>query len=178
MPETRAYRITASFDQFPQHCQLPEFSPAQHAIEVYNELKETIQQLSAPNKQKILKQLATTLRECATNNPLQRVSKSPTSEGEPPVQRVAASPPITTSTNPTAPRTLQEKPRSHQQKKRNNTPGAVPAIITPPKETRTSLQFHPERKPLVIIETTPNSTRIIMAHVNIVSPEAVNFFNR
>ena len=51
----------------------------------------------------------------------------------------------------------------------------VPAIITPPKETRTSLRFHPEREPLVIIETTPNSTRIPMAHVNIVSPEAVKF---
>ena len=148
---------------------------AQHATEVYNELKESIQQLSAPNKQKLLKQLATTLKRCATNNPLQRVSNSPTSEGEPPVQRVAASPPVTTPTNPTAPHTLQEKPRSHQQKTRNNTPGMVPAIITPPKETRTSLRFNPKREPLVIIETTPNSTRIPMAHVNIVSPEAVHF---
>ena len=43
VPETRAHRITASFDLFPQHCQLPEFSPAQHAAEVYNELKGTIQ---------------------------------------------------------------------------------------------------------------------------------------
>ena len=49
--------------------QLPEFSPAQYAAEVYNELKETIQQLSAPNKQKILKTLATTLRECAISEP-------------------------------------------------------------------------------------------------------------
>ena len=98
-----------------------------------------------------------------------------TSEGEPPVQRVAAAPPITTSTNPTAPRTLQEKPRSHQRKTRNNTPGAVPAIVIPPTEKRTTLRVHPNRDPLVIIETTPNSARIPMARANIVSPEAVNF---
>ena len=56
--------------------------------------KEIFQQLSAPDKQKIKKKLVTTLRECSTNNPLQKVSVSPTSEGEPPIQRVAALPPI------------------------------------------------------------------------------------
>ena len=175
VPETRAYRTPASFHLFPQHCSLSEFLPGQHATEVYNELKESIQQLNAPNKQKISDKLATTLRECATDNPLQRVGISPTPEGEPSVQRAAAAPPITTSQNPTAPRTLHEKPRSHQRKTRNNIPGAVPAIIIPPTEKRTLLRFHPNRDPLGIIKTTPNSTRIPMAWVNIVSSEAVIF---
>ena len=61
VPKTQAYRTMASFDLFPQHCSLPKFSPGQHATEVFNELKESIQQLNAPNKQKILDKLATTL---------------------------------------------------------------------------------------------------------------------
>ena len=37
--ETRAYRTTATFNLFPQHCSLPEFLPVQHATEVFEGLK-------------------------------------------------------------------------------------------------------------------------------------------
>ena len=39
---------------------------------------------------------------------------------------LVATPPITTSTNPTAPRTLQEKLRSHQRKRGTIPPGRSP----------------------------------------------------
>ena len=57
---------------------------------------------------------------------IQRVDQSPTSEGEVSMQRVAASPPIKTTTNPTAQVSLQAKPCTYQRKTRNNRPGSLP----------------------------------------------------
>eukprot|EP00804_Cyclotella_cryptica_P014650 CCRYP_012669-RA/>CCRYP_012669-RA protein AED:0.66 eAED:0.28 QI:0/0/0/0.66/0/0.33/3/0/1062 len=45
VPETKAYRISGSYDLFPQHCILPTFTPDQHVQEVYTELFEAVQQL-------------------------------------------------------------------------------------------------------------------------------------
>ena len=44
-PETRSYRTSRSFDLFPQHCLLPEFTPTHHANEVHDELMDAIQKL-------------------------------------------------------------------------------------------------------------------------------------
>jgi hypothetical protein len=50
-------------------------------------------------------------------------------------QRVDMQDPITTSTNPTAPRIIATTPRVHQRNTRNNTPGKtapiVPMLIEP-----------------------------------------------
>ena len=127
--KTRSYHISGSFDLFPQHCLLPKFSPEQHANEVHDELYESIHSLSRPAKSNILKKISKYLCTLATiklDPPLQRVDISPTSEGEQSILRVGATPPVTTSTNPTALRILREKPRTHQQQPRNNTPGATP----------------------------------------------------
>ena len=178
VPETRSFRTSGSFDLFPQHCLLPEFTPEQHAAEVQDELHESIQRLSRPAKAKLLKQVAQSLRILATEaaeKPLQRVASTPTSEGGTAIQRVAAAPPITTTTNPTAPRTIQGKPRTHQRTTRNNTPGAVPPIkskVTAPRRSARLSQI--EIIEPCIINKTPNSFRIPLANPNIISQDAVN----
>ena len=48
VPKTRSYRISTSFDLFPQHCMLPEFTPDQHANEVHNELVESVEAMTSP----------------------------------------------------------------------------------------------------------------------------------
>ena len=98
-------RISGSFDLFPQHCVLPTFTPEQHAVEVHNELTDAVHNLNKKSKKKLLTAMAAALRKLATadNNPPQRVGEVPTSEGESPAQRVDEAPPITTTTNPTAP---------------------------------------------------------------------------
>ena len=55
VPATKAYRTSASFHLFPQHCQLPTFSPPQHAQEVCDELLETIPSLPKAPKRRILR---------------------------------------------------------------------------------------------------------------------------
>ena len=43
VPETRSFRTSGSFDLFPQHYLLPEFTPEQNAAEVQDEIHESIQ---------------------------------------------------------------------------------------------------------------------------------------
>ena len=62
--------------------------------------------------------------------------------------RVAAAPPITTTTNPTSQLTLQAKPCTHQRKTRNNTPGSLP----------------PRHKPSCYGTSTANTLRVNQSH--------------
>ena len=50
VPTTGAYRISGSFDLFPQHCILPELTPIQHATAVGDELINVIEKV--PKKPK------------------------------------------------------------------------------------------------------------------------------
>ena len=83
-----------------------------------------------------------------------------TSEGESQIQRVSTAPPVPTSTNPTAPCTLQNKPCTHQQQTRNNTPGAIPSILMENLPQKTH---------------SPNSNQIPYLSPHIISQEAVNY---
>ena len=159
VPETRSMRISGSFDLFPQHCVLPTFTPEQHEIEVHNELTDAVHNLNKKSKKKLLTAMATALRKLATadNNPPQRVGEVPTSEGESPAQRVDEAPPITTTTNPTAPRTMQVAPRTHQRITRNNAPMATPAIVRPPAALRRSPHTSPQQiGPRTQFASSPN----------------------
>ena len=44
-PTTKGYHTSASYDLFLEHCMLPEFTPTEHATEVYDELVEAIKKL-------------------------------------------------------------------------------------------------------------------------------------
>ena len=130
-PETRSYRISGSFDLFPQHCLLPEFTLEHQPKEVHKELVESIGRLNKTSGRKLVKALAKTAKDLATTpntRTPQRVEPEATSEGEGPTQRVATAPPVTTTTDHTAPRRVMEAPRSHQRVTRNNTPMSVPTI--------------------------------------------------
>ena len=115
VPKIMVYRINASFELFPQHCILPAFTPAEHATEVCSELVESVGKLNKQDRMQILKRMTKTLRQLATSTdgPIHRVNPAPTSEGGATIQRVTTSPPVTTSTNPTAPDTHKAAPRTH-----------------------------------------------------------------
>ena len=121
---------------FPQHCLLPEFTPDEHASEVYDELVSSIKDMGKGSRSKILAKMAKALQKMSTQtgpntlegeSTTQRVNPGVDSEGDASIQRVTA-PQVTTSNNLTDPRTLRTKPRTHQRVTRANTPGMLPAI--------------------------------------------------
>ena len=127
-----------------------------------------------------MKKTEAALNKMQANTPtIQRVDQYPTSEGEASMQRVVAAPPIKTTTNPTSLVTLQAKPRTHQLKTRNNTPGALPPIIHPVgmglPQKRRSERINPTTivKPF-IINKEPNSEIITMTHLQMISQEDIN----
>ena len=164
MPDTRAYRVSGSYDLFPQHCLLPELTDVEHATAVHDELVESIAALPTGTKKKMLRRLATTLQQIARGEqPIQRVADVARQ------QRVAESPLVTTTTNPTAPRTLQQTPRVHGRRTRNNTPRATPAIVHETRPKRRSPRLNPggeneneTGRARAITHRAPNSTRVPM----------------
>jgi polyhydroxyalkanoate synthesis regulator phasin len=145
VPATKAYRTSGSFDLFPQHCILPTFTPEQHSTEVCSELFESVQKLSKPAKQKLLRKISKALEIVSNDTQVQRVDEQTLegeqiSEGEITFQRVD-SPPVTTTNDPTNPRSLQTKPRVHSRLARNNTPGQLPTIINPPRTFALATSF-------------------------------------
>ena len=79
-------------------------------------------------------------------------------------------PPITTTTNPTAPTTMKTKPLTHLRKTSNNTPGIAPPIMTPrdqiPSTQRRSKILNPNIVDPVILATSPKTNIIPMTHAH------------
>ena len=63
IPKTNVYRTSGSFDLFPQHCILPQFTPTQHVERVGEELVESIQALPRTKKKKWLRKIAKAIRD-------------------------------------------------------------------------------------------------------------------
>eukprot|EP00804_Cyclotella_cryptica_P003417 CCRYP_018563-RA/>CCRYP_018563-RA protein AED:0.22 eAED:0.19 QI:0/0/0/1/0.33/0.25/4/0/1155 len=162
VPSTKAYRVSGSYDLFPQHCILPTFTPAQHTQEVLRELFESLQTLDKPTKRKFLKKIAIAL-EIVNSTPEQRVTSEgdtasrPTNEG--PLQWVVEHPTVTTSTNPTDPRELRTAPRTHHRATRNNVPHSLPPIVNPANTgtPRRSLRLASDEAPILPVHTVPSS---------------------
>eukprot|EP00804_Cyclotella_cryptica_P012930 CCRYP_002289-RA/>CCRYP_002289-RA protein AED:0.24 eAED:0.24 QI:0/0/0/1/0.5/0.33/3/0/1110 len=179
VPSTKAYRVSGSYDLFPQHCILPTFTPAQHTQEVHRELFESLQTLDKPTKRKFLKKIARAL-DIVNAKPEQRVA----SEGdttthpanEPPIQRVVEHPTVTTSTNPTEPRELRVQPRTHQRTTRHNVPNNLPPIINPANADtpRRSLRLASDNAPILPVHTVPSSERLPMHSPNIIAFQAID----
>ena len=110
IPDTGSYRISGSFDLFPQHYLLPEFNPIQHTREVLSELNESVQKLNQQYRKKIIKTIEAAIANLQMiNPPQQRVETSTTLQGGQAPQRVSTiAPPITTTTNPTEPATIKK----------------------------------------------------------------------
>ena len=139
VPETSAYRISASAKFFLQHCSpLPEEDTLQHVEYIADEMLAAIARLNTRiqtgeiSKSNILKQVANAITVSDESSP-PRVATQHT--GTPPrvaqatpgtIQRVADA--IPTSTNPTAPRVVKAVPRTHRKQTRQNRPGTVRLI--------------------------------------------------
>ena len=104
VPETQAYRTSASFDLYPQHCQLPTLSEQQHNETVVTEWLESLQRLKNKSKRKAIKEIKRAIETIVAGG------KLPTTEGgKATTEGEQAQPvPITTSTNPTNPRVLAQ----------------------------------------------------------------------
>lgn len=159
---------------FPQHCILPTFTPEQHTNEVYSELFESVQKLAKPAKKKFLKKIAKAL-ECLSNPTADQRVELDTSEGATQPQQEA--PPVTTTTNPTDPRTLQTKPRTHARMTRSNEPGRLPVIVNDEhhqlKQRRSRRLANLDEEPIITINK-PSSDRIPLHSPNIIAFSAVN----
>ena len=140
VPTTEAYRTSGSFDLFPQHYILPELSPIQHTITIDDELINMIEKVPTESKKKLISSIKKVIRTVKHNPTLSNytVSSPPPTEGglvetEGGVgsKSFTHTPAVDTPTNnPTAPRVLLVKNRTHLKTTRNNTPGSLPDIIT------------------------------------------------
>jgi hypothetical protein len=179
VPSTKAYRVSGSYDLFPQHCILPTFTPAQHTQEVLRELFESLQTLDKPTKRKFLTKIARAL-DIVNSTPGKRVASegdtTPQSAKEPPIQRVVEHPTVTTSTNPTDPRELRGKPRTHQRTTRHNVSNSLPNIINPANvdTPRRSLRLASDDAPILPVHTVPSSERLPLHSPNIIAFQAVH----
>ena len=152
VPKTGAYRTSGSFELFPQHCIIPDFTPTQHAEAVQEELIKALKRIPKNKKRKLLEKLLTHISNYIQTNRHSREREEP----QPP-------PPITTTTKPTNKRNLFQRPSTHQRKTRNNIPGTLTNIqtqgttprqsprlnpdICPTRSTRRVIQFIPYTKP-------------------------------
>lgn len=129
VPATRAYRTSGSFELYPQHCLLPQFTPDEHANEVHGELIKSTMNESTSQKH------TTSQNGEGITHHLKGIHRSPSSEGGSYSQFRGwrSNPRVTTSNNPTNPRTLRSNPRTHHHQTRRNTP--TPGA-TPPSTTR------------------------------------------
>ena len=148
VPATRAYRTSASFDLFPQHCQLPTLNECEHAEEVMDELIGSMRKMKRKLKTKLLGKLKKAIKLISTNEDTQveRVEESgelADSEGEiervdDPPQRVAAAPPVTTSTTPPT----HAPSKTHHLAPTDDRRGAIPQEEYP---TSSEMRPHPNK---------------------------------
>eukprot|EP00804_Cyclotella_cryptica_P007694 CCRYP_001321-RA/>CCRYP_001321-RA protein AED:0.49 eAED:0.35 QI:0/0/0/1/1/1/2/0/362 len=151
----------------------------QHASEIHRELFGSIQTLNKPAKRKFLKEIAKAL-DILNTTPEQRVASEGETTDHPahalPIQRVVEHLAVTTSTNPTDPKELRAKPRTHQHTKRHNIPNSLPAIINPVNDhtPSRSQRLAPDEAPILPGCTVPSSERLPLHSPNIITFQAVN----
>ena len=92
-----SYRISGSFDLFPQHCLLPDLSPPKHDKAVTYDLVEVVTQCNKKNKASLLKTLHQALQNIVTvpppREPPPTEGETATTEGGKLPQRVGIKPP-------------------------------------------------------------------------------------
>ena len=87
-------------------------------------------------------------------------------------QRISASPPVPSSTNPTLPSVIKKAPRTHRRITRRNVPGTVPPITSPtPPPLRRSPRLNPTLA-AVIEEVAP--TAVCLLNPRSITNHAVN----
>lgn len=143
VPETRALRISGSFELYPTHCALPTYTPTEHIAQVSKELIRCMETLPKATRRRLLTTIISAIQKVTGNPPTDTPTHDPTtlpwpaSKGEPAV--------LTTSTNPTAPHLMRTMPRIHFKHTRHNTPPTV--LPTPDTPTQGPTSLPPTNEP-------------------------------
>jgi len=126
VPETRAMRITATYELYPTHCSLPPVTQHEHTGIVFNELIRCIAPLPQAHKCRMLTKIIHTITAmAATTKPYTTNADLPWPT-DPHASKGAEH---QTSTNPSAPAQVFAAPRVHTRQTRANTP--MHPTITP-----------------------------------------------
>ena len=138
MPETRAYRISASAELFPQYCQVPNLSNNAHLKALTKELETSTGMAAKTHKGRtLIKELAKAIKHILTSpaaseqrvdNNICEVVKMRKNEDIATITRISDAPAIINARDPTAKRNLIKDARTHRRITRHNTPDMVPAI--------------------------------------------------
>ena len=169
VPETKAYRTSALYDLFSQHCQLPSLLKQQHNKEIAQEWIKSIQWSKNKPKKMAIKDLKKAIDVIINRGVL------PTSEDvEAASEGGQGQPtPVATSTIPTNPRVLGQKPGTHLKQTQSNTPGTMSLVITEEPAVRRSQR--PNLDAAAPLPTgKPNSARIPLHLLNIITQAAID----
>lgn len=180
VPETRGFRTSGQATFYPEHCDVPHETPMDAAVKLAHKLTNAIRTLNAKHNlppgrhATALEQLAGIFQQEAT----QDVQPQQTQHQ--------------TSTNPTAPRQIQQAPRRHQRVTRNNTPGID--IAEPPQQPPKRRRMSPRLNQATPLHPTPEQELEIEEPIitvtkefhptpnfrggNIISQEAVNLITQ
>jgi hypothetical protein len=140
VPETRAMRITSTYELYPTHCSLPTVSPHEHTGIVFNELIRCIAPLPRANKRRMLTKIIHTITEMATTTKSYHAEPDLPWPANPQTSKGAEH---HTSTNPTAPAQVFAAPHIHTRHTRANTPITPTVTPTPdPTPTPTTTPTH------------------------------------
>ena len=157
VPDTRAMRISGTYELYPQHCHLPTLSQSQHLHQVIRELLRGILQLPRHKRRifflAIMEALhALTKKGAPKAGPYDDDSLPwPTSKGDPLPINTPLQP--HTSTNPTAPHSARAAPRLHMRQTRANTPPTNSPTTTQEPPSLPEVQpsappYEPQKQPI------------------------------
>lgn len=140
VPETRAYRISASAKFFPSYCSIPAETPIEAAMRTAAELILELKTAADPTSTEQLSRHHRAIR--IINDIYHQINAEPPRVPEHPHPSPRVNP--TLSTNPTAPGVVKTTPRRHGRITRNNTPGL--ALDNPPASLPTEPVPTPPRR--------------------------------
>jgi hypothetical protein len=161
VPETRAMRITATFELYPTHCSLPTVSQNEHTNIVLSELLRCIATLPRANKQRILTKITQTITNMAatTNSHNADLPQADADLPWPAEPHASKGVEHQTSTNPTAPALVRAAPRSHTRQTRANTP--INPTVTPTPELTPTATLTPNMTHNHVTQQTPRRSERI-----------------
>jgi hypothetical protein len=177
--ETRAMRISGTFELYPVHCQLPTLSPTEHTQQVAHELVRCMKFLPLATRKRLFTTTIQAIRKCTSAPP-----EPDALDGLPwQPSKGAAHPTNTSSTNPTAPQITRSAPRIHQRNTHNNVPPtkepmAMPTMPTLHETNPTPPKTYPAptEEPTVILENAAprRSPRIALLSPQLYSHAALS----
>ncbi len=152
--DTRAMRISGSFELYPTHCQLPTLSPQEHTQQVAHELVRCMECLPRATRKRLFTTTIQAIRQFTNAPPAANTQGyDPTTLPWHPSKGVEHLT-ETVSSNPSAPHVTRTAPRIHQRHTRNNVPPTDKPATTPTQDPEAAF----EQRPNVETHNTPEVT--------------------